>query len=211
MIYSPLANLLSSRSILRSCFHTSSQLLGGRYTTQEPDRVKHWRQHLSKKAKKRISRSTSLSSKREGAAAGNVLASIRRQELNRRSMLGPSTTISSSSSLIDGTEMALSNPNNMSLSTLNAATSSAVIAKRRRERTNNQELSPLQIANLSRKNQVVIETVLMSESPPVTEMEALKMVDIDALGKTLRNRSLSEFDKRSWIDLIRACGAQGRF
>ena len=198
MFYSPLTNLLSSRSILRSCFHTSSQLLGGRYTTQEPDRVKHWRQHLSKKAKKRISRSTSLSSKREGAAAGNVLASIRRQELNRRSMLGPSTTtISSSSSLIDGTEMALSNPNNMSLSTLNAATSSAVIAKRRRERTNNQELSPLQIANLSRKNQVVIETVLMSESPPVTEMEALKMVDIDALGKTLRNRSLSEFDKRN--------------
>jgi len=173
--------------------------------------VKHWRQHLSKKAKKRISRSTSLSSKREGAAAGNVLASIRRQELNRRSMLGASTTISSSS-LIDGTEMALSNPNNMSLSALNAASSSSVIANRRRERImNNQELSPMQIANLSRKNQVVIETVLMSESPPVTETEALKMVDTDALGKTLRNRRLSDFDKRSWIDLIRACGAQGRF
>jgi pentatricopeptide repeat protein len=201
-------------------YHTTSLLLGGRYTTQEPDRVKHWRQHLSKKAKKRISRSSELTKKREGAAAGNVLASIRRQELNQRSLLGSSSSSSSSSS-VGGPLVAFSNPNDLSLSSLNANTFSSpsssssslsvLTSNKQRGRLRNQELSPVQIANLSRKNQIVIETALMSESPPVREIDVLRRVDIDALSKTLRNTSATDFNKRSWIDLIRACGAQGKF
>jgi pentatricopeptide repeat protein len=183
----------SGRTNFISYFHTSSLLLGGRYTTQEPDRVKHWRQHLSKKAKKRISRSTALSTRREGAAAGNVLASIHRQELIRRST-GASTNT--------GSTLALSNGSSR-LSSLNALSN--------RNGKKQVELTPAKIALLSRRNQTVIQTVLMSEAPPVRESDALKQIDIDILGRSLRSLNVTQFDKRAWIDLIRACGAQGKF
>lgn len=63
--------VVASQAIFARHFHGTGMSLGGRYTTQKPEKAKHWREHLSKKAKKRVTEWKEKTVKRSAAAAGN--------------------------------------------------------------------------------------------------------------------------------------------
>ena len=58
-------------------FHVSAPALGGRYTAQTPDRVKHWRQHLSKKAKRRHAKRVAQTKRRDGFSTSSSKTDVR--------------------------------------------------------------------------------------------------------------------------------------
>ena len=152
------APVLSRSGQLVRSFHASPSAAGARHTTTVPDRVKHWREHISKKALKRYRRRREQKQEQAAAVRNNALA------LRQDSLTLPPAEV---------------------------------------------------LAERSRSNRVILESLLAPPSVPVRPSEALRSVDPDALLRALDpsipgSGGLARTPENITY-AIRVLGAHGRF
>lgn len=168
------------RQSATSQFQTSITTSSGKYSVQIPERDRKWRENLSKKAIKRQKRAKEILLRRSKSMPQKI-ASL--QSLNPTE---------------EGDEM--SHRNNLRMP------SKLTTGQKKSLKLPSSE----ELAQRSKENRIVLESMLELEPQAATPIEELKKVDADAWVSAMRSGEVAPIES-NWNYAIRAYGAQGNF